>query len=270
MVSIQKIDVPPELRFGEVVYSKNFGRSKVGIIRQSGTSDKDRKIVSGTVSFFDTKNNYREITGNLELLTEFIGSPLKVIGTQIKDKRLDAARGRYIIDDAGIKKIKSEADEFEDRELIIEFLEDAQENNIIKEQVKQLEENKPPAITPQGSQGCKKKQSIVYLHVPPVRINNYATIIREWLEEQQKQKEEKKNKERNLTQRVLGSPRSTQGMISGTDDGYDEYYDPDDNGCSIQGGRRRKSRRYKKTNRSRHKKSSNKSNRRRTRHHKKH
>lgn len=73
----------------------------------------------------------------------------------------------------------------------------------------------------------------------------------------------------NLTQRVLGSPRSTQGMISGTDDGYDEYYDPDDTICSIQGGRRRKSRRYKKTNR-RRKKSSNKSNRRRTRHHKKH
>jgi hypothetical protein len=277
---------PPEMELGRVVYSENFGGSKVGIIRQSGITGLDsNRVVTGTVSYFDKDYNsdrkeedlyiadhFVQFSGTLHLLNGFIGSPLRDTGTKIEDSRLIAASKRYLTDETGKyrldangeKIIKSKADELEDTRLILGFLLDAQENKTIKQNVQQLQENN--FKTPMSA---KKTEPVVIVTPNEERIDNYATRIGEWIQEwwlkQQKEKDLKPKP------RVMRSRKSVAEMISARY--YNSSSSDEDSEYKEANGRRsrrHKSRHHKKTNSrqksNRHHKKSNrrqKSNRRR-------
>ena len=126
MTSRAKIVVPPVLKFGNIVYSENFGRGKVGIIISAGFTA-DNKTYKATVCFFNKKNEFMKSNGPLETLEANIGSPLINIGSKIDDPMFKATQRR-----------KSISEEIADDDYFKDILDHTQSVPEIVEQVKKL------------------------------------------------------------------------------------------------------------------------------------
>ena len=126
MTSRAKIVVPPVLKFGNIVYSENFGRGKVGIIISAGFTA-DNKTYKATVCFFNKKNEFMKSNGPLETLEANIGSPLINIGSKIDDPMFKATQRR-----------KSISEEIADDDYFKDILDHTQSVPEIAEQVKKI------------------------------------------------------------------------------------------------------------------------------------
>ena len=126
MTSRAKIVVPSVLNFGNIVYSENFGRGKVGIIISAGFTA-DNKTYKATVCFFNKKNEFMKSNGPLETLEANIGSPLINIGSKIDDPMLKATQRR-----------KSISEEIADDDYFKDILDYTQSVPEIAEQVKKI------------------------------------------------------------------------------------------------------------------------------------
>lgn len=126
MTSRAKIVVPPVLNFGNIVYSENFGRGKVGIIIGAGFTA-DKKTYKATVCFFNKKNEFIKSNGPLETLQTNIGSPLINIGSKIDDPTFKATQRR-----------KSIPEEIADDDYFKDILDHTQSVPEIVEQVNKL------------------------------------------------------------------------------------------------------------------------------------
>ena len=101
MASVKSLSMPPELELRNIVYSKNFGETNLGIVIRNGfTNPENRSFATetGAVFYIDKEDKYVISSGPLATINKHIGSPLKIIGKHIpvdvnEFKTMSSSRG---------------------------------------------------------------------------------------------------------------------------------------------------------------------------------
>ena len=101
MTSVKSLSMPPELELRNIVYSKNFGETNLGIVIRNGfTNPENRSFATetGAVFYIDKEDKYVISSGPLATINKHIGSPLKIIGKHIpvdvnEFKTMSSSRG---------------------------------------------------------------------------------------------------------------------------------------------------------------------------------
>ena len=128
IASIKSIRLPPILKLGNIIFSKNFGGNNLGIVIRNGITDSRNKTFGkavGWVYYIDKNNDYVISSGPLEIIKKHIASPLISMDMKMKidaDDEFDKNRHK--------KNLSREADEY-----FRYILEQAGNNPIIQEQL---------------------------------------------------------------------------------------------------------------------------------------